>query len=115
MYLLPEVNLQLRPALLQLKPGTRIVSHDWDMGDWAWWPDETLTVGGAGPTRPSASPAQAPAACTDLWVVPARCRQAPCGAAGRYAGDALRIADGQGEMALARGQTFARTSAASCS
>jgi SAM-dependent methyltransferase len=34
MYLLPEVNLQLRPRLLCLKPGTRIVSHDWDMGDW---------------------------------------------------------------------------------
>ena len=33
MYLLPEVNLQLRPRLLALKPGTRIVSHDWDMGD----------------------------------------------------------------------------------
>ena len=42
MYLLPEVNLQLRPALLQLAAGTRIVSHDWDMGDWL--PDETLTV-----------------------------------------------------------------------
>jgi SAM-dependent methyltransferase len=32
MYLLPEVNLQLKPKLLALKPGTRIVSHDWDMG-----------------------------------------------------------------------------------
>ncbi|MFM7460656.1 MAG: class I SAM-dependent methyltransferase, partial [Burkholderiales bacterium] len=34
MYLLPDVNLQLRDKLLQLKPGTRVVSHDWDMGDW---------------------------------------------------------------------------------
>jgi len=34
MYLLPDVNLKLRPSLLKLKPGTRIVSHDWDMGDW---------------------------------------------------------------------------------
>jgi hypothetical protein len=42
MYLLPEVNLQLKPKLLQLKPGTRIVSHDWDMGDWK--PDRTVTV-----------------------------------------------------------------------
>jgi SAM-dependent methyltransferase len=42
MYLLPEVNLQLRPRLQQLKPGTRIVSHDWDMGDWK--PDRTVTV-----------------------------------------------------------------------
>ena len=42
MYLLPEVNLQLKPKLLRLKPGTRIVSHDWDMGDWK--PDRTVTV-----------------------------------------------------------------------
>ena len=42
MYLLPEVNLQLRPSLLTLKPGTRIVSHDWDMGDWK--PDRTTLV-----------------------------------------------------------------------
>jgi SAM-dependent methyltransferase len=34
MYLLPDVNLKLKPALQILKPGTRIVSHDWDMGDW---------------------------------------------------------------------------------
>lgn len=35
MYLLPSVNLKLRPRLLaELAPGTRIVSHDFDMGDW---------------------------------------------------------------------------------
>jgi len=35
LYLLPNVNLRLRPKLLQeLKPGTRIVSHSFDMGDW---------------------------------------------------------------------------------
>jgi hypothetical protein len=34
MYLLPRVNLELRPALLELKAGTRIVSHDFSMGDW---------------------------------------------------------------------------------
>jgi SAM-dependent methyltransferase len=35
MYLLPGINLQLRPRLLkELRPGTRIVSHDFDMGDW---------------------------------------------------------------------------------
>ncbi|WP_026099001.1 SAM-dependent methyltransferase [Kamptonema formosum] len=35
LYLLPEVNLKLRPKLLkQLKPGTRIVSHNYGMGDW---------------------------------------------------------------------------------
>jgi tRNA A58 N-methylase Trm61 len=42
LYLLPEVNLQLRPRLQKLKPGTRIVSHDWDMGDWK--PDKTIEV-----------------------------------------------------------------------
>lgn len=35
MYLLPDVNLRLRPKLLsELKPGTRIVSHNYGMGDW---------------------------------------------------------------------------------
>ncbi|MBW4488846.1 MAG: class I SAM-dependent methyltransferase [Trichocoleus desertorum ATA4-8-CV12] len=35
LYLLPDVNLKLRPKLLrELKPGTRIVSHAFDMGDW---------------------------------------------------------------------------------
>ena len=42
MYLLPDVNLALRPKLLALKPGTRIVSHDWDMGDWR--PDAEIRV-----------------------------------------------------------------------
>jgi SAM-dependent methyltransferase len=35
MYLFPDINLKLRPSLLEnLEPGTRIVSHDFDMGDW---------------------------------------------------------------------------------
>lgn len=35
MYLLPDVNLKLKPNLLkQLKPGSRVVSHSFDMGDW---------------------------------------------------------------------------------
>jgi len=43
LYLLPEVNLRLRPKLLaDLKPGTRVVSHNYDMGDWK--PLKTLTV-----------------------------------------------------------------------
>lgn len=46
LYLLPAVNLKLRPILLeQLKPGTRIVSHAFDMGDWE--PEQTITVDGA--------------------------------------------------------------------
>jgi len=44
LYLLPSLNLKLRPKLLALKPGTRIVSHAFDMGDWK--PDQTLTVEG---------------------------------------------------------------------
>jgi hypothetical protein len=40
MYLLPELNLQLRPTLLAMKPGTRLVSHAFDMGDWE--PDQVL-------------------------------------------------------------------------
>ena len=43
MYLLPEVNLQLKPRLQRLKPGTRIVSHDWDMGP-DWPPDRSVEV-----------------------------------------------------------------------
>ncbi len=35
MFLLPELNLQLRPSILDLKPGTRIVSNSFDMGEWA--------------------------------------------------------------------------------
>ena len=46
LYLLPDVNMRLRPILLkQLKPGSRIVSHDFDMGDWV--PDETIRMDGA--------------------------------------------------------------------
>lgn len=45
LYLLPDINLRLRPILLrQLKPGTRIVSHAFDMGDWK--PEKTLQVDG---------------------------------------------------------------------
>lgn len=40
LYLLPALNVKLRPQLLKLKPGTRIVSHDFDMGDWK--PDRTV-------------------------------------------------------------------------
>jgi hypothetical protein len=53
MYLLPTVNMLLRPTLLGLKPGTRIVSHDFDLGDWT--PDRKTTV------RKN----------TFLWIVPA--------------------------------------------
>ena len=58
-YLLPFVMLRLRPALLDLKPGTRIVSHDFDFGDWR--PDQKTSI------RKNVF----------LWIVPAR-------AAGRW-------------------------------
>jgi SAM-dependent methyltransferase len=69
MYLLPEVNLQLLPRLVdQLKPGARIVSHDYDLGpDWRY--DEMIEIGLAekmvGPLGRSR---------VFLWVVPADAR-----------------------------------------
>ncbi len=46
LYLLPSVNMKLKPILLQqLKPGTRIVSHAFDMGDWE--PEKTINVDGS--------------------------------------------------------------------
>ena len=55
MYLLPDLNYQLRPRLLAMKPGTRVVSHMWDMGEWE--PDEAFVVGEGE---------------AFLWIVPAR-------------------------------------------
>lgn len=44
LYLLPSVNLRLRPKLLkELKPGTRVVSHNYDMGDWK--PEKQTQIG----------------------------------------------------------------------
>jgi len=68
MYLLPEVNLQLLPRLIaQLKPGARIVSHDYDLGPWPF--DEMIElplaekmVGSNGRSR------------VFLWLVPAEAR-----------------------------------------
>jgi tRNA G37 N-methylase Trm5 len=45
LYLLPSLNVKLMPKLMkELKPGTRIVSHSFDMGDWK--PERTLDVNG---------------------------------------------------------------------
>lgn len=54
MYLLTSVNRRLRPKLLDLKPGTRIVAHDFDLDDWK--PDDITTI------RKNVF----------LWVVPAK-------------------------------------------
>jgi SAM-dependent methyltransferase len=56
LYLLPEVNLRLRPRILaEMRPGTRVVSHDFDMGDWRW--DQRQRIGSA---------------TIYLWTIPAR-------------------------------------------
>ena len=75
MYLLPAVNLQLRPALLGLKPGTRLVSHDWDMGEWT--PDRTITV-----EAPTKAVGREKLSQLHLWVVPAQAAGLWCGPAG---------------------------------
>ena len=60
MYLLPDVNMKLRPKLLSdLKPGTRIVSHNYDLGDWKPKSHTSLEVSG---TRHDVY----------FWVVPSR-------------------------------------------
>jgi hypothetical protein len=60
LFLLPQINLKLRPKLLDLRPGTRIVSNTFTMGDWK--ADETETVEG-----------DCTSYCTALfWIVPAK-------------------------------------------
>lgn len=46
LYLLPDVNLRLRPKILEMKPGTRVVSHNYDMGSWTPEKTKTITVDG---------------------------------------------------------------------
>ena len=62
LFLLPDLNLKLRPTLLQMKPGTRIVSNSFNMGDWD--PDEVADM-------PQGSCENS--WCTALlWIVPAK-------------------------------------------
>lgn len=63
MYLFNSVNLRLRPSLFKLKPGTRLVSHDFDMAKWT--PDDKLTIDVPGK---SYGP---PHSEIFLWIVPA--------------------------------------------
>ena len=71
LYLFPDLNLKLRPRLLSvLKPGTRILSHRFDMGDWR--PEKTLTVGDH---------------VVYFWTVPKPAPRAP----GTVAGDAAGV------------------------
>jgi precorrin-6B methylase 2 len=62
MFLLPDINIKLRPKILGLKPGTRVVSNSFTMGEWS--ADETATVDEKGGCQ---------SWCTaHLWIVPAR-------------------------------------------
>jgi Methyltransferase domain len=72
LYLLPEVNLQLHPKLLALEPGTRLVSHDWDMGDWP--PDRTVTL-----DVPEKAIGREKRSSVHLWWVPAPLAGLWCG------------------------------------
>lgn len=65
MYLLPRVNLALRPKILELKPGTRIVSHDFDMGDWK--ADESVRMDAADKFSGAGGDSD-----IYLWIVPAK-------------------------------------------
>jgi len=84
LYLLPEVNMQLRPKLLALRPGTRVVSHDFDMEDWE--PDKAMTVDA--PDKPIGLGKTSK---VYLWVVPARVDGLWCGT-GKAKGKSLAIA-----------------------
>jgi hypothetical protein len=60
MFLLPDINMKLRPKILNLKPGTRVVSNSFTMEDWE--PDQTETLTG-----------DCTSWCTALfWIVPAK-------------------------------------------
>jgi ribosomal protein L11 methylase PrmA len=68
LFLLPDINLKLRPKLLQeLKPGTRIVSNTFDMGDWK--AEKESTVGDADADDEPLSRK------LYLWIVPPRSRK----------------------------------------
>lgn len=69
-YLLPEMNLRLRPKILALAPGTRVVAHDYHMGD--WYPDDQKTL--SVPEKKVGNPG---VSYVYLWYVPTK-------AAGRW-------------------------------
>ncbi|MCC6535732.1 MAG: class I SAM-dependent methyltransferase [Burkholderiales bacterium] len=63
-YLLPEMNERLRPKILRLKPGTRVVAHDYHMGEWQPDDNDTLSV----PEKTVGNPGTS---YIYLWYVPA--------------------------------------------
>ena len=66
LYLLPDVNIALRPKILaELKPGTRVVSHDYDMREWRPDAEETIPA-------PDKTVGMRKESMVYLWIVPAR-------------------------------------------
>jgi len=64
-YLLPEMNQRLRPKILNLKPGTRVVAHDYHMGEWHPDANDTLSV----PEKTVGAPGKS---FIYMWIVPAK-------------------------------------------
>ena len=64
-YLLPEMNLKLRPKILAMKPGTRVIAHDYHMGD--WYPDDQRDI--PVPEKEVGTPGMSH---IYLWIVPAK-------------------------------------------
>jgi hypothetical protein len=62
LFLLPDLNLRLRPILLNMKPGTRVVSNSFTMGDWE--DDDTATAGEGGDCSYWCI--------AHMWIVPAK-------------------------------------------
>jgi hypothetical protein len=60
LFLLPDLNIRLRPTLLEMKPGTRVVSNSFNMGDWT--PDDRISAGGSCTSHCQAF----------FWIVPAK-------------------------------------------
>lgn len=79
LYLLPSLNLRLRPTLLDMKPGTRVVSHSFTMDDWT--PDQEAEMQGGN---------------AYLWIVPAK-------VAGTWT---FREQNGTGQFVAKLDQTF---------
>lgn len=82
-YLLPEMNMKLRPKLLALAPGTRIVTHDYHFGDWT--PDERQTL-----RVPEKQVGEPGISYVYLWIVPAQ-------VGGRWR---TQVASSAGELAI---------------
>ena len=73
-YLLPEMNEKLRPRILALRPGTRVIAHDYHMGEWRPDDNDTLSV----PEKTVGNPG---VSYVYMWYVPAN-------AAGKWQGTA---------------------------